>query len=103
MVPAPLEALSMPDESPNPNDTGAKPAPLKSEAVKRLLSRRKGATVDEIRAATAWQPHSVRAHLSGLRKRGSNITRDERRDGSKAYRLLKAPAAAAGDQWPQGC
>ena len=88
----------MTDESPIPNDAGAKPAPLKSEAVKRLLSRRNGATVDEIRAATAWQPHSVRAHLSGLRKRGSNITREERRDGSKAYRLVKAPAVPAGDQ-----
>ena len=88
----------MTDESSTPNHAGAKPVSLKSEAVKRLLSRRNGATVDEIRAATAWQPHSVRAHLSGLRKKGSNVTREERRDGSKAYRLVKAPAAPAGDQ-----
>lgn len=88
----------MTDQSPIPNDAGAKPAPLKSEAVKRLLSRRNGATVDEIRAATAWQPHSVRAHLSGLRKKGSNVTREARRDGSKAYRLVKAPVAPSGDQ-----
>lgn len=98
MVPAPQETLSMTAELPIPNDAGARPAPLKSEAVRRLLSRRNGATVDEIRAATAWQPHSVRAHLSGLRKRGSDITREDRRDGSNAYRLVKAPAVSAGDQ-----
>jgi len=88
----------MTDESSTPNDAGAKPLPLKSEAVKRMLSRKNGATIDEIGAATTWQPHSVRAYLSGLRKRGSNVTREERRDGSKAYRLVKAPAAPAGDK-----
>ncbi len=85
-------------ESSAPNDAGAKPVPLKSEAVKRMLSRKNGATVDEIGAATTWQPHSVRAYLSGLRKKGSSVTRGERRDGSKAYRLMKAPAGPAGAQ-----
>jgi len=85
-------------DSSTPNAAGAKPVPRKSEAVKRMLSRKNGATVDEIGTATTWQPHSVRAYLSGLRKKGSNVTREERRDGSKAYRLVKAPAAPAGDQ-----
>ena len=68
-------------------------------SVKRMLSRKNGAKVDEIRAATAWQPHSVRAQVYG--SGGSNVTREERRDGSKAYRLVKALAAPAGDQWLQ--
>lgn len=63
----------------------------KSETVKKLLSRKAGATADELSAATSWQSHSVRAYLSGLRKKGSTIVRDERRDGTKAYWLVKTP------------
>jgi hypothetical protein len=40
----------------------------------------------------------VRAYLSGLRKKGSVMAREERRDGSKSYRLEKVPAAPAGNQ-----
>ena len=69
-----------------------KPQLPKSEIVKQLLSRKTGATAAEIGAATAWQPHSVRAYISGLRKKGSTVTHAERRDGSKAYRLAKLTA-----------
>ena len=72
-------------------EAAPKIAPPKSETVKKLLSRKTGATADELGAATSWQPHSVRAYVSGLRKKGSTIVREERRDGSKAYRLAKAP------------
>lgn len=88
----------MTNEAEIPAEAEQKPAPAKSEIVKRLLSRKNGATVHEIGAATTWQSHSVRAYLSGLRKKGANVAREERRDGSKAYRLVKAPAASAGDQ-----
>lgn len=72
-----------------------KPVQRKSEIVERLLSRKSGATATEIAAATAWQPHSVRAYLSGLRKKGSVVSREDRRDGTKAYRLGNSPAPAA--------
>lgn len=67
-----------------------KPEPSKSDTVKKLLSRKTGATTEELGAATNWQPHSVRAFLSGLRKKGATIEREERRDGAKAYRIAKA-------------
>jgi hypothetical protein len=67
-----------------------KPQPTKAEIVRRLLVRKAGATLNELSRATAWQPHSVRAYLTGLRKKGSQLSREERRDGSKAYRLNKA-------------
>lgn len=54
-----------------------------------MLTRKCGATLPELAAATDWQPHSVRAYLSGLRKKGALLSREERRDGSKAYRLVK--------------
>jgi len=73
------------------------PEPSKSDTVKKLLSRKTGATIEELEAATNWQPHSVRAFLSGLRKKGATIAREERRGGAKAYRIVKA-AEAAGKQ-----
>lgn len=68
----------------------------KSQIVKRLLSRRAGATLNELTAATTWQPHSVRAFLSGLRKTGATIQREERRNGEKAYSVAKPGKAASG-------
>jgi hypothetical protein len=72
-----------------------KPEPSKSDMVKKLLSRKTGATIEELGAATNWQPHSVRAFLSGLRKKGATITREERRNGAKAYLFVKATEAAS--------
>ena len=66
----------------------------KSETVTRLLSREKGATIDELVKATGWQPHSCRAFLTGLRKKGNAIVREDRGDGKTAYRIA-APAALA--------
>jgi hypothetical protein len=79
-------------------DPAPKPEPSKSDTVKKLLSRKTGATIEELGAATKWQPHSVRAFLSGLRKNGATITREERRGGAKAYRIVKAAAEGAGKQ-----
>lgn len=78
-------------------EAAPKPEPSKSDAVKKLLSRKTGATIEELGAATNWQPHSVRAFLSGLRKKGATIAREERRGGAKAYRIVKA-AEGAGKQ-----
>lgn len=72
-------------------------AELKSQIVKRLLSRRGGATLDELTTATSWQPHSVRAFLTGLRKAGGTILREERRNGEKSYGLAK-PGKTAGSK-----
>lgn len=69
-------------------------APSKAQIVNGLLSRKTGASVPEISSATNWQPHSVRAFLSGLRKKGVTLDRQERRDGTKAYRMVKLTPAA---------
>ncbi len=50
-----------------------------------LLSRPKGARINELQKATGWQPHSIRAALTGLRKRGITITRSKD-DGVTIYR-----------------
>ena len=76
-------------EEPATIEAAPKITASKSETVKKLLARKMGATADELGAAAGWQPHSVRAYLSGLRKKGATIVREDRRDGSKAYRLAK--------------
>lgn len=64
----------------------------KSAAVTRLLSREKGATLEEIAKATEWKPHSCRAFLTGIRKK-ARVLRQQRSDGSTSYRLVQEPAS----------
>lgn len=71
--------------------TGASAPPTsrttKSAAVTKLLSRNKGATLGEIMAITHWQPHSTRAFLTGLRKKGVDLLRETRSGGETSYRI----------------
>ena len=61
-----------------------------------MLNRSRGATIVELVTATGWQPHSVRAHLSGLRKKGVNLLRETRKTGEGAYRVANVgPVASA--------
>ena len=66
--------------------TTQKKTTTKTAMVTKILSRDKGATLLEISKATGWQPHSCRAFLTGLRKKG-DVLKEERTDGSLAYRL----------------
>lgn len=61
----------------------------KSEAIVKMLTRGRGATLTEVTVATGWQPHSARAFLSGLRKRGLLLVREERKNGDQAYHIAK--------------
>jgi uncharacterized protein DUF3489 len=54
-----------------------------------LLSRDQGATIGELIAATNWLPHTTRAALTGLRKRGYEIERS-RSDRVTRYRVSNA-------------
>jgi hypothetical protein len=44
--------------------------------VVELLQRNRGATLDELARTTGWLPHTTRAALTGLRKRGYSVTID---------------------------
>jgi hypothetical protein len=44
--------------------------------ILQLLQRNCGATLEELIAATDWLPHTTRAALTGLRKRGCAVTID---------------------------
>lgn len=60
--------------------------PTKSAVVQKLLSRNKGATLAEIMTATHWQPHSSRAFLTGLRKKGLVLLKEARTVGETCWR-----------------
>ncbi len=61
----------------------------KSAQVVALLQRETGATLPELITATGWLPHTTRAALTGLRKKGHVIVRTSR-DGSTCYRIEAA-------------
>lgn len=73
-----------------PSSIAARPATSNSAAALKLITRSRGATIAELAAATGWQPHSVRAHLSGLRKKGTVLLRETRKTGEGAYRVVNA-------------
>jgi len=54
-----------------------------------MLGRKEGATLDQLVEATGWLPHTTRAALTGLRKKGHVITRSKDEAGS-CYRIVKA-------------
>ena len=61
----------------------------KTDAVIRLLRRSSGATIAQIQKATGWQSHSVRAALTGLRKKGNDVQRDKNAKGVTVYQIAK--------------
>ena len=61
-----------------------------TDVVIRLLCRPSGATIAQIQKTTGWQPHSVRAALTGLRKKGHDVQRDKNARGVSVYRITKA-------------
>ncbi len=63
----------------------------KAATVIALLNRGKGASIDEICKATKWQKHSTRAFLTGLRKKGLIIIREQRGDEGTVYRVTETP------------
>lgn len=68
-----------------------KKKPSKNEALRKLLTRERGATLPELCKAATWQEHSVRAFLSGVRKT-AEVVKEQRGDGSISYRLAPVPA-----------
>jgi len=66
-----------------------KPASTKPETILKLVSRKNGASLKSLQDTTGWQPHSVRAALTGLRKKGHAIERSKDAKGVTVYRLTE--------------
>lgn len=66
----------------------------KAALVEVLLQRSGGASLDDLCQATGWLPHTCRAFLTGLRKKGRALERSKREDGVTIYRVAAMQAAA---------
>ena len=61
--------------------------PTKIETILKLLRRPNGASIAQLQKTVDWQPHSVRAALTGLRKKGHIIERDKDAKGITRYHI----------------
>ncbi len=75
-------------EQPQPAAPKAAPTGKLGQVVGALTTDA-GATLAELVSLTGWLPHTARAAITGLRKRGYTVSLDER-DGRKAYRASMA-------------
>ena len=85
-------------QSDTPSELGEGSAPAeprswtKAARVLALLRRGEGADLTELVGATGWLPHTARAALTGLRRKGHAIhTRKRESDGRTVYRIAPAP------------
>jgi hypothetical protein len=69
----------------------------KAALVVEMLVRDGGLSLEELCHATAWQAHTSRAFLTGLRKKGRVISRSKREDGTTFYRIAD-PAGVPTEQ-----
>ena len=84
------------DEKASTDDGTSSPrVGTKQALVVEMLRAKKGATLDALIEATGWLPHTTRAALTGLRKRGFAIERTREEGSDSIYRIVSAPAAAA--------
>jgi hypothetical protein len=80
------------NRKPTARGTNTKTAPnrrrhTKADVILKLLRRPTGASVAELTKAAGWQPHSVRAALTGLRKKGHEIARAKDARGVTRYSI----------------
>ena len=72
---------------------GCEPAPSaekrasKASLVLELLQRAEGATITQLADATGWLPHTTRAALTGLKKKGHTVTSTKAAGEGRVYRL----------------
>jgi hypothetical protein len=61
----------------------------KSENIIALLSRKRGASIDDMMTATGWQAHSVRGFLAGtVKKKLGCAVISEAGDKGRIYRIV---------------
>ena len=82
----------IPADAPANDGQKSTPHPSKLELIRNLLTQPSGTTLEDLTNATGWQPHSVRAGLTSLRKQGHVIARSNV-DGVTRFAITAQPAA----------
>jgi hypothetical protein len=70
----------------------------KQAEIISLMRRKNGATLDDMVEATGWLPHTTRAALTGLRKKGYTVEKAKSQKGKTAYRIAGERGAPATEQ-----
>lgn len=87
-----------PRQREQPKSQGVHHSPVrpgsKLATVVDLMRAKDGASISRLMAATGWLPHSTRAALTGLRKRGLPIVKTQCKGEPTVYRVLDARDAA---------
>ena len=81
-----------PDQDGHPARVAGPRDGTKLALVIEHLRRVDGATIIDLTHATGWLPHTMRAALTGLRKRGDAVIRERIGAGDLIYRILDASA-----------
>lgn len=93
---SPRKAADKAPDSVGKSVKARKPGPgrdTKQAQMITLLRRPKGATIEELTAATGWQQHSVRGALSGaLKKRLGLMIESSEEDRGRVYRIIETAA-----------
>ncbi len=62
--------------------------PTKLETISKQLHRPAGVNIAQLQKVTGWQSHSIRAALTGLRKKGLAIEPSKSAKGDTVYRII---------------
>jgi hypothetical protein len=71
---------------PPTSDSGPGHVTPSSSLILTLVGQEKGASIATLMQETGWQAHSLRAAITGLRKRGHVILSSKAEDGQSRYR-----------------
>lgn len=91
-------------EHPNANEVDPPSFPATIDAVRpgtkqavviELLARPDGTSLADLIDATGWLPHTTRAVLSGLRKRGFEVASEKTEGGDRRYSIAASAQAAS--------
>lgn len=90
---APVSKAKVRSTIPHTHSANPKPSSKAAKCV-ALLSRRSGASISELQAATDWQPHSVRGFLAATikKKLGLSLTSAISKSGERRYQVAKSGA-----------
>jgi hypothetical protein len=98
--PRPLSEATIVSDPDNVGEQAKTLAPRAGSKLARvidLLQRSDGATIPNLTEATGWLPHTTRAALTGLRKRGYAVVRERIGTKDSVYRIA-GPATDGGDR-----
>ena len=93
--PRPLSEATIVSDPDNVGEQAKTLAPRAGSKLARvidLLQRLDGATIPNLTEATGWLPHTTRAALTGLRKRGYAVVRERIDAGDSIYRIVTTAA-----------